>query len=147
VPLATWIDFSGPSTVDRLGGPGWSYSDVDGTWTDGTEARVVLPVAVDGEAELVVTLDLVPYLVAASSQRRVEVRADDRTVARLNFDGRTYVRAPVVVRVARRHGHDSEPLELAFVIHRPQVPATLGLSSDARRVGLKLRRLRIDRSP
>jgi hypothetical protein len=139
-----WIDFSDESIVDRYGGPGWSYSDADGTWTDGTEARVVLPVHATAGADLALTLDLMPYLVPTSSARRVDVRIDDRHVARLSFDLRTYTPEPIVVDVVSKQRASSGPLELGLVIRRPAVPASLGLSSDARRVGLKLRRLRLD---
>ena len=142
-----WIDFSDEATVDRYGGPGWSYSDSDGTWTDGAEARVVLPVQDAGAADLTLTLDLMPFLVPTSSERRVDVRIDDRPVARLHFDGRTYTPELIVVDLANEQRLSSGPVELGLLIRRPAVPATLGLSSDARRVGVKLRRLRLDPVP
>ena len=85
-----------------------------------------------------------PYLVPTSSVRRVDVRIDDRHVARLYFDLRTYKPEPIVVDVASTQRASSGPLELGLVIRRPVVPASLGLSSDARRVGVKLRRFRLD---
>jgi hypothetical protein len=82
--------------------------------------------------------------VPTSSVRRVDVHIDDRRVARLSYDLSIYKEKPVVVDVPATQRASSGPLELGLVIRRPVVPATLGLSSDARRVGVKLRRFRLD---
>lgn len=146
VALGAWIDFTDPATVDRYGGPGWSYSGVDGTWTDGAEARVLLPVEVSPDADLVATIEVMPYCVAQSPRRAVEVRVDERAVARFEFDGATL--APGFQTLTMLLGgappRRAASLELSFVVDRPMSPAALGLSSDARRVGLMVRRLRVD---
>jgi len=139
-----WIDFTDAASVDRFGGPGWSSSEPEGTWTDGAEARLVLPIAVPDRAGLLVTLDAMPFCVEASPQRTVELRANERTIARLHFDGPTFVPGSITVRVDHAVARLATPLELAFLVRRPVVPATLGLSSDGRRVGLRVRRLRVD---
>ena len=144
VTLGEWIDFADVRVVDQYGGPGWSATGVDGTWTDGAEARVVLPVDVPSGVGVTVTFEGIPFCVGVSPHRRIDVRVNDHVVARLDFDGAAFVPGPIQVSVAGDVLRPGEPLELGFVVRRPVVPATLGLSSDPRRVGLRLHRLRID---
>ena len=127
---------------DRLLGGGWSLPDAVGVWTDGDRARLELDLIDDSLGEAVLVLDVVPFLAAEHAELTVDVWALDTHLEHRVFrvdeaEGRLVLRVPSSVRDERGR------TVLDFRFDQPARPVDLGMSSDARRLGLHLRSLTV----
>lgn len=130
-----WWDLSDAATLDGFCGVGWSFPEPgQGTWSDGPEARLVLPT---GGAT---TLDLELEVLAeyGGPARAVEVRIDGRVLASLEASAEADGLRSVPLQLPR-----AEQVEVAFVIRRPGRPVDLGLNPDTRQLGVLVQRLRV----
>lgn len=135
-----------PEVLERHGGFGWTWdTDPDGAWTDGPEARLVVALAEIPRSGLRLAVFARPFV--AANRVRVDVRINERAVARWRFTPADGAHAWHVVDVAAAVARSVGPLELAFVVRWPQVPMLLGLPADRRRLGLFVSEIRFDERP
>ena len=136
--LGQHLDTCAPAPPSPVLWEGWSSPELEGTWTDGSEAVIRLP-AVDMPAEAV-------ELVLDFSQVHVDGTNHPRGVE-ITVDG-----APTLCWWFTAPGEQSRSLTLPVaaiptivVLSLPWTvsPRSLGISDDQRRLGLKLRALRI----
>ena len=125
--------------LDRYGGPGWSFPEDAGTWTDGTEARLVLP---SPARPATLTLELDPFPAWAGGRRRIDVTVDGASAATVPVDETTPATVKLDVPITARRRRRGL-VEVGLVVRRPAVPANLGISNDTRRLGLYLRSVRL----
>ena len=99
--------------------------------------------AADPLSEAVLVLDVVPFITPEHAELTVDVWALDTQLAHRVFrqddlEGRLVLRLPPSVRDERGR------TVLDFHLDQPARPVDLGMSSDARRLGLHLRSLTLD---
>ncbi len=134
------VVFGEGSDGERLLAGGWSSPDATGVWTDGERARLVLELCADPLGDAVVVLDVVPFLTPEHEELAVDVWALDTLLAhrvfrRDDLEGRLVLRLPPSVR------DDKGRTVVDFRFDQPARPVDLGISSDARRLGLHLQSL------
>jgi len=120
---------------------GWSSPEEWGTWSVG--GRSALRVAFDLAITLPITVELeLQALVRSGLTQSVAISVNGRGVAVLVFDPSRPERVePIEIRA-----EDLSPefaAEIAFDISNPTAPADIGPSSDRRKLGVAIRRLRI----
>lgn len=131
------------ATLDAHGGIGWTWdTDPDGAWTDGPEARVLVPLAEIPASGLRLSLFARPFV--AANRIRIDVRVNDRRVARYRFTPADGAHAWYTIELPAAIARSVGPLELAFVVRWPQIPTLLGLPDDRRRLGLFVSEIRFD---
>ncbi len=129
-----WWDLSDAATVDKICGPGWSFPEPEqGLWSDGPEARLVLPTRRARTLELELQV-LARY---GGPARSVEVRVDGRVQRMIEATAEPDWPVVLTLKLPR-----AQIVEVAFIIRRPGRPADLGLGADARQLGVLVRRLR-----
>ncbi len=133
------IDF----TVHGNGGPvraaGWSDAEPDGTWSLGTESRLVLP-APTQPATYVLVLTLRPMIADDRlPAQRLRVAVNDAEVAEFRI-GRRTTRICLIPWPVVRRGK-----QISIVLGTPDAarPADFGLGNDRRRLGVNLASLRL----
>lgn len=129
-----WWDLSNAATVDEICGPGWSFPQPGhGLWSEGSEARLVLPTR--GASTLDVEIAVLPR--HGGPARSVEVRVGGRVEKTIEASAEP--EGPVLLTLMLPA---AEQVDVAFVIRRPARPVDLGLSADARQLGVLVSRLR-----
>jgi hypothetical protein len=135
------IDFRADRDSEVYLGEGWSQAEADGAWTVGPESSVLLRLAADLELDSsLVAFRATPFVSEAHPELRVELRANGASLERWVFglsDGAEQHKAAIP---AGAVGEDRR-LRLDFVFENPASPAALGLSPDARRLGLRFKTL------
>ena len=134
------VVFGEEADGDRLLAGGWSLPDAVGVWSDGLRARLVVELRGDPLSEAVLVLDVVPFVTPEHAELSVDVWARDtqlthRVFRQRDLEGRFVLRLPPSVRDDRRSHRSRLPFD------EPARPVDLGVSSDARRLGLHLRSL------
>ena len=145
------IVFAADSGAERFLGEGWSMLEPTGVWTDGERASLVLKLtdAPPGDAELVLEVD--PFVTREHPELKVDVSAQGEQLGARVFRHRRALLRPgkghpplhVVVPASVRDERGRTVLELR--LRDPASPVDLGLSGDARRLGLRLRSLTVRR--
>jgi nucleoside-diphosphate-sugar epimerase len=134
-----WHLDEGP-TVEALCGPGWSFPEPGiGTWLDGREGRLSLPLpehrAPSGTVAVEVALTVLGRF--DGPPRKVQVRAGGRRLATVRAGrGNTGAHLQLTVPVT------GPTLELSLLVHRPARPVDLGIGPDRRRLGVMVHRIR-----
>lgn len=128
-------------------GDGWSFVEREfGVWSDGDRAELNFTIRPDAKA-LVFSAQVLPFVAAAHPRIDVSVTANKVPVAKWSFDagqpsdlGWSWRHAPIPQDVMA----DGE-IQLALHVCSPASPKSLGMSSDARQLGLALRRFSLER--
>ena len=129
--LPIHLDMTSAGVDTKLLVAGWSYPEAQGTWTDGVQAEIRLP----GEmGPVVITAKVRPFLPTSDYVQQVEFSADGHGIATfaLNSGAQSEVILVAPVGLTDRIGL-SMPGSTA--------PAELGLSDDARKLGIMLESL------
>src|SRR5262249_38588007 len=126
-------------------GSGWSLEDELGTWSDGAEATVRFKLDRSYHTPMELVVQALPFVPGERPEQHVAVLANDQQIANWTFrngDSWTELRAEIPAEIVR-----SEELKLVFRISNPVSPNSIGLSDDARKLGLMVQRLRASLSP
>ena len=142
--LGRTIDFSLAGDAAAFQRAGWSWAELpDGTWTDGDEAWLALPLETAPARDLCLTVVLQAFLSEAHPLITAEVVVNEVPVANWVFrhgrEGAETKSVPVPAAVAGLRN----PVEVVFAIHEPATPLSLGLFPDVRRLGLYVRTVRL----
>jgi hypothetical protein len=130
-----WWALADCAIVDEVCGPGWSFPAWGyGIWSEGPEARLVLPTR--GATNLELELEVLPRY--GGPARTVEIRLNGKV--RQTIEAPAEHAAPKILTLTLP---SKEQVEVAFVIRKPARPSDLGLSQDTRRLGVQVSRLRL----
>jgi hypothetical protein len=123
---------------------GWGLPEPTGRWTVGHEATAAWRLT-GGDAELDLLVDGYAFLHGEARRQDVEVWANDRLIATLQF--RMGERSPLPARI-RLSGRSTGTgvLFVTFLVRAPRSPVEVGLPSDQRALGLHVRRLALVRA-
>ncbi|UUY09034.1 glycosyltransferase [Pseudomonas sp. J452] len=134
--LGDTISFHSEGNATAFQGPGWSYPESWGTWTDGNKAELHLRLENTPEHDLLLTFEGQCFLTDTRSSQRVDIYMADTCIGAWHFDpsnndGKHQCRIP-------GNSFISKHLTLRFQLPDARSPASLGVSSDTRRLGLAL---------
>jgi hypothetical protein len=139
------IDFSDPLDSRCFMREGWGATEHWGVWTVGRRAELNLRLASEAGRGLILKAMVHPFLTPSHRRISVRVSAAGREIVQWTF----CIDAPEAAEPrwceasipARKHGHRSGALDISFTIDAPTSPLALGMSVDARLLGLGLRKL------
>jgi hypothetical protein len=138
--IGTRIDFSSAAT-SRFLGYGWSAPEPVGRWTDRGKAIVAFNMTNPGAATL--GLSLAPFLVAGKlEQQRLVIRINGKVVSSLTL----IKNEPAEYSIPLPAGLLGSENLLMFELPDAESPKTLGVSEDARRLGVNVQFLEINSS-
>jgi hypothetical protein len=125
--------------VDALCGPGWSFPEPEqGVWSDGPEARLLVPCRGGQTVEIEVEL-LARF---GGPRRTVHVRLDGRPMQALVAPDQPDWPQVITLPIPATNGRETVA-EISFQVHHPGRPADLGVNADTRRLGVLVRRVRV----
>lgn len=135
----------GPIDLTLAGNPkglllyGWSDPELEGRWTNDSEAAVALDVSSPLQG-LQVGMMVTPMLASRFRRMRVKIWANDVRLPDWRFGRRD--RPPHQrVLIIPKEALTGRSLVLTFIFRNPRSPKSLGISSDDRRLGLFVRNL------
>ncbi len=119
---------------------GWGAAEPLGRWTLGGLAQLLMRVPAP-TAQFELEFDAIPFVGSPKRTLRTEVLVNGRRVASFAYDqansGPSAVRVPLAHEAVERHGG----MLLGWRIVNPRSPRSLGVSEDARELGLFVRRV------
>jgi hypothetical protein len=117
---------------------GWSWPEPNGRWSVEREATIAWSLAGKG-GDLSLFVDGNAFLHKRAPKQSVELWANDRLIARWRFQAGKPSPLPARLCLPRSVIGKSDVLLLTFLIRSPRSPAELGISTDARTLGIRLR--------
>lgn len=123
---------------------GWSISESDGRWTNGSTAQISFPMPrLDDPDTMRVTLDFVAFLNPRHPHQRVEIAANGHAVAQWTIDSpdrqvRTFDIPHADLASA------GKSLIIDFTLPDATSPKALSLGEDPRQLGIKLRTVKLE---
>jgi hypothetical protein len=139
--LGTQIEFGNYFDSRCFMRAGWGETEGWGVWTVSQHAELELRFEEAPVEPICLKILARPYLTAAHPRNRVSVLVERQPIAEWAFaldDAHgTELRQCVAILPARR-SNDAGPLRIAFSVERPASPLALGLSADARELGIGL---------
>jgi hypothetical protein len=145
VLLGEEIVFAEDSGGERLLGDGWSRVEPTGVWTVSDKASLILNLSAAPLTDAELVLRGAAFVTSDHPELDVQVSAgDERLASRVFRHGEAHRPFRVPLPAAARDETGKAVLELH--VRDPARPVDLGLSDDARRLGLHLRSLTVRRS-
>lgn len=115
---------------------GWIEAEGTGTWSRGPEARLVLQLPPRTRSAAVLELKLLPFVTPEHPVQRVEISANGIPVAELEL---TKTSPPSVeLEIPPGALGKDRRVELAFMMPDAVAPRDLGLSTDRRKLAIRL---------
>lgn len=115
---------------------GWSVAEPWGTWSDGTAARILLPLRFEPQR---LQLEVQPFVTSAMRTQRVEVWLNGRHVQDVVLEaGKTSLEVGVAPGTAAVLDATGRLLQLELRIPDATSPLQAGIGADPRRLGLGL---------
>lgn len=133
------IDFTSKGEGKHHLGSGWSNPEPAGTWTVDERARLRLTLDRSFGPTIAVELTLTPFAPSGHTQMITLVAASTRR--RFTFD--LHQLETIVVPIDNPASGTDNEIDIEFRIAEPISPLECGLSTDERRLGLMLNRLRL----
>jgi glycosyltransferase involved in cell wall biosynthesis len=139
--LGSTLSFRSDGAAVAIQSYGWSYPEPQGTWTDGPEAGLSLPLAAPEHEDLELEVEAQCFVTEGWPRQRVHIHLGEHALAEWLFDttqnhGLRTLRIPADI---AQHS----PLRLRLYLPDAQCPRELGLGNDSRRLGLNLVSLRL----
>jgi hypothetical protein len=120
---------------------GWEYPEPHGTWSGASRARIVLPLAESADGALLLEAELVPMITPRHPRLEVGVRVNGRRVVRWPFHGTEPMAERRSAWIAPAAGR--RVLDVLLDVRDPVSGTEARYNSDARRLGVALRWLRV----
>jgi hypothetical protein len=128
----TKISFAQGGNATRYQGPGWSHAEAEGTWTDGNSAKLsfALPAS---DKDIVFKATMSGFTKAPElPTQSVEVFINGAQVGHWEIAVKGLVQLLIPAQAVREGN-----LQLEFKLAKATSPASLGISSDQRQLGLR----------
>jgi hypothetical protein len=149
VPVGGTVAFGEGSGAERLLLDGWSALEAKGVWTDGPQATLALTPAPARPGALELVLEGDPFVLPEHPELTVEAIVRGEKLGGRTFRHRRGARLlrrrhpPLRVVVPAAARDDAGRLALELRLREPARPVDLGLSSDDRSLGFRLRSLTV----
>ncbi len=149
VPMGSDILFGLAGSGPAFQLDGWFAPEIWGTWTDGKNSNLVLPLpAGAGARPLRLSLNAQGIFAKERTSQIVTVSVNDVAVGEIRFDdilsnGWHTLSIPVSALLRNRQGL----LGISFEVDQPIRPADIGMGEDRRELGMGLVAMRLDAEP
>jgi hypothetical protein len=138
------ISFAQGGTGHNYTGPGWFGAESWGTWTNGSTSVVMIKLSDIPDRDLVLSIEGQAFLTDKHPVQEIEVLVNRLSVETLRYAFPSPIATRMVIIPQSLIVEKSGLLIIKFKIKNPKSEAELGLSSDARLLGLGLVSLRLD---
>ena len=140
--LGEVLDFREGGNGRYFEGEGWGGLEPGGSWTIGGHSVLVLPLATPPTSDLLLSIEAHAFTAPRRSRFDDTLLVNGRVAAQWSISDI----GPVIEKQVRLPAGmiRSPVLRIEFINHDPRSPAEVGLSTDARKVGLALHTLRLD---
>jgi hypothetical protein len=138
--VGAWIDFSSAGTAIPYLGTGWSGAEPWGRWSDAGEAKFVIFPGKSTVAAL--EIDAQAFVTENDPNQTVNVFANGQKVGQIEFSisqSQQLIKIPLPSALIK----PNQEIEFRFEIVKPRSPMDVGLSSDIRKLGIGVRKLRL----
>jgi hypothetical protein len=138
--VGAWIDFSSAGTAISYLGTGWSGAEPWGRWSDAGEAKFVIFPGKSTVAAL--EIDAQAFVTENDPNQTVNVFANGQKVGQIEFSvsqSQQLIKVPLPSALIK----PNQEIEFRFEIVKPRSPMDVGLSSDIRKLGIGVRKLRL----
>jgi len=142
---ATWptrtvtFVFQANSAATRLLGKGWSAPESWGVWSIDRRAELAIPIREKLEGDVSVSIEAKAFVVPPQLESQgITVEVNGNEVAKLSYGKADTQRAKRLITVPKEAAIRNNPMRIAFNIMAPRSPAELGVSKDARMLGIGL---------
>lgn len=140
--IGTKVDFGKNGKSEHFIVKGWSDQEDGHRWTDGSEAVLRFKADVFKDQDILITATGSGFLPGKGKAQRVDVKANGVLVATWNLlPSVQSLQAKIPMKVS-----NSDILNLTFVIEQPTSPLELGVSKDARKLGLALQSITLSKA-
>jgi hypothetical protein len=131
------IVFSSKGSGRKYAAYGWSVSEEWGMWSDGDAAAIILELPSASQRDLDLLIEGQAFINDKHPLQEIEVAVNGHVLGILKYDGQSASARKLRIpdSVARQRGNR---LLVRFKFRDPRSPAELGISSDARKLGLGL---------
>ncbi|HTA96326.1 MAG TPA: nucleotidyltransferase family protein [Solirubrobacteraceae bacterium] len=119
---------------------GWSDPEASGRWTYGELAQLMLRLE-PSQTPLELEFDAVPLLSGTRPTLRADVTVNGEAVGSVEYDEQSPCPSTTCLALPAAVARSSGELLVAWRVHDPRSPQTLGLSRDTRPLGLFLERI------
>lgn len=134
--LGDVIDFRTGGDGARFKGMGWWTSEPGGSWIVGPHSELLVDIGTPPKYDLLLELEMHAFTPAERPHFPLSLFLNDTKLVTWDINDREQVIRKQIV--LDRHLISSSTLKLSFVNHDPRSPADLGLSVDARKLGVAL---------
>lgn len=128
---------------------GWSNPEPEGTWTDGADATLLLPIKhrPNPGNQLILKMHATPFIPPSASGQRIHISINGREVVDTHWT-KEHGRVPLFFEIDPSVPGDGE-LQLRISIHLPDAtsPEEQGMSGDRRKLGLFVRSVEVFQQP
>lgn len=123
-------------------GEGWSSPEQKGTWTDGSRAKIELPLQSVPDSGLKVSAKIESvFLSERHPKQTVQVKINGELITTWTFTLGQPLLQSYVFQIPAAVAQQQIPLSLTFNILDPMSPQELGVSADSRKLGISINRL------
>jgi hypothetical protein len=143
-PIGEPISFAQGGTSLKYVGNGWSGAEPWGTWTEGSTSILVLKLSEIPNRDMALSIEGHAFLTDKYPVQDIEVLVNKHLVETLRYTLPDNIDTRVITIPQSFFQERKGVLFIEFKIKNPKSPAELGLSTDARLLGLGLVSLRLD---
>jgi hypothetical protein len=143
-PIGERISFAQGGTGYKYTGPGWFGAESWGAWTERSTAVVMLKLLDIPNRDLVLSIEGQAFLTDKNPVQSIEVLVNRHYVETLRYTFPSGIDTRVITISKSLVQEKNGLLIIEFKMKSPKSPAELGLSTDARLLGLALVSLRLD---
>lgn len=142
--IETILDFQADSnnSLDYQWG-GWSFSDKEGTWTDGSKAHLFMKLKKPVQQDLILVMEAIPFLHEHHPQQVVDVIVNEELVTQLIFKIGQPLKNRYQIPLSAKLINSQSPLQITFRFSNPVSPHSIGLGEDKRLLGLMLKKIKL----
>ncbi|MGA2742540.1 MAG: hypothetical protein ABSG65_34515 [Bryobacteraceae bacterium] len=136
------LDFRTGGNGRYFEGDGWGDPEPGGSWTVGGRSVLLLPLAAPPASDLLLSIEAHAFTAPQRSRFEDTLLVNGHVAARWSITDRE----PLIQRQVRLAARlvRSRLLRIEFINHDPRSPSEVGLSKDARKIGLAIQTLRLD---
>jgi hypothetical protein len=130
------ISFTSNGTGQKYSLYGWSHPEPWGTWSDGDTSYILLALSNLPKNDVSLLIEGETFLADKHPSQEIDILVNKQYVATLRYDQQSNNGVRMVQIPKRLLLENNGRLLIRFNFKNPKSPAELGLSSDARRLGL-----------
>ena len=121
----------------------WSSPGKDGTWTNGTEAHLLMSLEEPLKNDLTLYIEAVPFIQEKHPQQIVDVLVNEELITKLIFNKDEPLVNEYQIPLSAKLVNSLSPLKITFRFSNLASPRSIALSDDHRLLGLEFKKIKL----